>query len=211
MYQINIDGVAIVKTMFLASSNYSKIREISAIVENFGISLKSLLDLGLESPEESGKTFEENALLKARFGFEKTGLATIADDSGFCVKSLGGFPGIFSARFAEKNGGYHGAAKLLNELLKGEDKKSYFVTLVAFVGRNTSGRLEEHTFWGKVGGKFVYPPRGNNGFGYCPYFMPVGSNVTYGEIDNLQRAENNQRSIALRKFADFIGITEIAF
>jgi XTP/dITP diphosphohydrolase len=192
------------RTMFLASSNKNKIREISLPLKSMAINLKSLEDVALESPDESGKTFEENALLKADFGFEKTGLPTIADDSGFCIESLRGFPGIFSGRFAEKNGGYQRTMRLLNELLKNENKKSYFIAVIAFIDRNSSGKMEKHIFRGRVDGNFVYPPRGNNGFGYCPCFMPDGSGITYGEMDNERRMESNHRSVALNKFIEFI-------
>jgi XTP/dITP diphosphohydrolase len=199
------------KIMLLASSNNNKIEEISALLEEMGIALRSFRDIGLESPDESGRTFEENALLKARFGFEKTGLATIADDSGFSIRSLGGFPGIFSGRFAERKGGYDRAARLLNELLGDGERKSYFVTVIAFVSRNSSGKVKEHVFWGKIAGNFLYPPRGSNGFGYCPYFMPDGNSITYGEMDNKRRIESNHRSIALGKFKEFIRNAEIDF
>jgi XTP/dITP diphosphohydrolase len=190
--------------MFLASSNRDKIREISTLLGNRGGGLKSLEDFNLDSPEESGKTFSENALLKARFGFEKTGLTTLADDSGFCLETLGNFPGIFSGRFAKEQGGFENAAKTLHGILGDRSRKAHFITVVAIVYVDRAGKTEEHLFEGRVNGCLCYPPRGKNGFGYCSCFKPDGFNFTYGEMDDRSRMGHSHRAIALSGLVKFL-------
>jgi XTP/dITP diphosphohydrolase len=191
--------------ILIASSNEDKIREISILLENIAIELVSLEDFGLEPPEESGKTFMENALLKAKFGFERTNLTTIADDSGFCLEALDGFPGIFSGRFAREHGGFESAAELINEMLGGaKSRKAYFITTMAIVRPDKSGKLEEHAFEGRIDGHFCYPGRGSNGFGYCSCFVPSGFDITYGEMENQMRIKHNHRASALGKLKKFL-------
>ncbi|MDR1425671.1 MAG: hypothetical protein LBI70_01590 [Rickettsiales bacterium] len=192
------------KKMFLASSNEDKIREISILLGDIGIELKSLEDYHLKSPKESGKTFEDNALLKARFGFRKTGLTTIADDSGFCLEALNGFPGIFSGRFAQNNGGFENAAKLIRDKLGDRSGRAFFITVVALVQADGLGGQKEYIFDGKVDGYFCYPPRGTNGFGYCSCFMPDNFKITYGEMDSQLRMSTNHRAVALGKLREFL-------
>lgn len=97
------------RTIILASNNANKIKEIGELLKPFNVEVKSLKELGLGDPTEDGKDFAENALIKARYAFEKTGLPSLADDSGFCISSLNDFPGLCSARFAEASGGYEEA------------------------------------------------------------------------------------------------------
>ncbi|MDR3078723.1 MAG: hypothetical protein LBU15_01655 [Rickettsiales bacterium] len=193
------------ETVFLASANENKVKEISLLLGTLGIGLKSLVDFNLESPEETGETFRENALLKARFGFEKTKLTTLADDSGFCLEALDNFPGIFSGRFAQERGGFENAARLLHRIVGDGSKKAHFTTTVAIIYRNAVGKLEERVFDGTVEGQLCYPPRGSNGFGYCSCFMPSGSSVSYGEMEDRLRIRTNHRAQAFGKLLEFLG------
>ncbi|MDR1494486.1 MAG: hypothetical protein LBI29_00415 [Rickettsiales bacterium] len=192
------------ETMFLASSNEHKIKEISTLLGGAGIELKSLKDFNLDSPEESGRTFEENALLKARFGFERTKLTTLADDSGLCLEALGDFPGIFSGRFAQEYGGFENSAKILYHILGNRSKKAYFMTTMAIIYPSSAGGLEERLFEGRIDGFLCWPPRGKNGFGYCSCFRPRNLDITYGEMDSQLRVEHNHRALAIGKLMKFL-------
>ncbi|HSQ97311.1 MAG TPA: non-canonical purine NTP pyrophosphatase [Rickettsiales bacterium] len=192
------------KTIVLASNNSNKIAEISKLLSEFGIEVKSLKDLGLGDPIENGKTFTENALIKSNFAFEKTGLPSLADDSGFCVDSLNGFPGLCSARFAKACGSYEESFKIINECINPINKKANFITTLSFIYKNSTGQRIEKIFEGKLDGNFTYPAKGTNGFGYCPCFTPNDYLETFGEMLDEQRMKINHRAIALNKFIDFI-------
>ena len=115
------------KTIILASNNQNKIKEISKLLEQFSVEVKSLKELGLGDPVEDGKDFQENSLIKSRYAFEKTGLPSLADDSGYCIDSLNNFPGLCSARFSKACGGYPEAFKILNECINPNNTKSHYI------------------------------------------------------------------------------------
>lgn len=190
------------KKIILASNNINKIKEISGLLSTFGVEVKSLKDLNLGDPIEDGKTFEENSLIKARYAFEKTGLPSLADDSGFCIEMLNNFPGLSSARFANASGGYKNAFKIINECVSEKHKNANFTTCLSFI-YNKDGQIIEKIFEGKIDGKFTYPPRGNNGFAYCPCFTPNNYEETFGEMSEEFRTKINHRAIALNKFLEF--------
>jgi XTP/dITP diphosphohydrolase len=180
----------------VSSNNKNKIIEISDLLGD--VEVLSLSDFSLESPPETGSTFEENSLIKSKYVFEKTGLPSIADDSGFCVDCFGGFPGLYSARFAESVGAFEHAFKVINECINPLNKKIYFICCVSFVFKNI-----EKTFVGRVDGNFVYPPIGNNGFGYDPVFMPLGYEHTFAEMQLIEKQKISHRKIAMENFLNF--------
>jgi XTP/dITP diphosphohydrolase len=189
----------------LASNNGDKIKEINNDLQKlFSIEVKSLKDLGLGEPDENGTTFQENALIKARYAFDKTGLPSLADDSGFCINSLNDFPGLCSARFIKSVGGIEEAIRILGECINPKDKRSYFVTYLAFIYKNENNEVIEKIFEGRLNGQFTFPARGNNGFGYSPCFTPDGYNKTFGEIEDSVRCKMNHRALALGKFFSFL-------
>lgn len=190
------------KTIVLASNNENKLVEMKRVLAPFNLEIKTLKELGVSDPEETGKSFEENALVKARAAFLETGLPAIADDSGFCIDALHDFPGLVSKRFAETVGGYNQAAAILNSCL-GADKKAHFTTCIAFVFKKDE-KVFEKTFSGHLNGKFIYPGRGTNGFGYCPYFIPDSYSLTLAELSDKHRMKINHRAIALNKFIHFL-------
>ncbi|MDD2839699.1 MAG: non-canonical purine NTP pyrophosphatase [Rickettsiales bacterium] len=192
------------KTIIVASNNSNKIAEISKLLTTFNVEIKSLKDLGLGDPIEDGKTFVENSLIKSNFAFERTGLPTLADDSGFCIDSLNDFPGLSSARFAKACGGYEESFKIINECINPINKKAYFITTLSFIYKNPKGDKIEKIFEGKIEGNFTYPARGLNGFAYCPCFTPNNYIETFGEMSEKQRTQINHRAIALKKFVEFI-------
>lgn len=168
----------------VASHNPGKAREIVELLGPFGFEIKSAAALGLPEPEETGVTFIENAELKARAGAAASGLRAIADDSGLAVDALGGDPGIFSARWAGPSKDFTYAMRRVEEELQQrgatspETRRAHFVCALS-VGY-PDGSVD--TFEGRVGGTLVWPPRGGQGFGYDPMFMPDGFDRTFGEM-----------------------------
>jgi XTP/dITP diphosphohydrolase len=168
----------------IATHNAGKIREIYELLEPFGIAVKSAAELDLPEPEETGSTFAENAILKARAAAEASRLVALADDSGLSVDALAGAPGVYSARWAGASKDFSSAMRKVEEKLQTlgatspEKRKAHFIAVLAVAAPN--GNVE--TFEGRVDGTIVWPPRGTNGFGYDPIFQPDGHRLTFGEM-----------------------------
>jgi XTP/dITP diphosphohydrolase len=184
-------------TLLVASHNRGKVREIADLLSSFGIVVRGAAELCLAEPEETGATFAENALLKARAAAEQSGLAALADDSGLCVAALGSAPGITSARWAGPDKDFTLAMARVERELGTKDRSAKFVCALALAA--PSGEAE--TFEGEVRGRLVFPPRGTNGFGYDPIFVADGMNQTFGEIDPAQKHAISHRARAFEKFA----------
>ncbi|MBO6675669.1 MAG: RdgB/HAM1 family non-canonical purine NTP pyrophosphatase [Rhizobiales bacterium] len=171
--------------LLIASHNRGKIDELRALLEPIGLPVTSSADLELTDPEETGTTFEENALLKARAGHEATGLASLSDDSGLCIDALGGDPGIYTARWAGPEKDFSMAMRTVEEKLQAagatssDQRRAKFVAVLGLIRTDSS----EETFRGEVEGTLVWPPRGDQGFGYDPIFQPDGFDITFGEMD----------------------------
>lgn len=162
----------------LASNNAHKLEELRSILSDYEI--LSLKDVGLDVDiEENGTTFEENALIKARFVQQKLGKTAISDDSGLCVDVLGGAPGVYSARYSGK-GDSANNEKLLKELsaVPFEERTSQFVSAAGVVFENG----EEAVCLGITPGKIGFAYKGEGGFGYDPLFTPEGMEKTYAEM-----------------------------
>ena len=170
--------------LVVASHNRGKAWEIADLLGPYGFDVKSAADLGLPEPEETGLTFEDNAILKARAAADRSGLPALADDSGLAIDALGGEPGIYSARWAGEPRDFSKAMEKVEERLRAaratrdEDRRARFVSALALA--MPGGDVE--TFVGTVEGTIVWPPRGNQGFGYDPIFLPDGENRTFGEM-----------------------------
>ena len=186
----------------IASTNENKVREFQMMLKPLGVKVVPYKDVikGQFDVEETGKTFAENAKIKAEAICEKTGLPTFADDSGFCVKDLAGFPGVRSARFAEEVGGYDNAFEDIKNRLNGKCSDAKFVCNIAFA------RKDEKTiqFEGVCYGFTVFPPRGENGFGYDAIFVPNSYGKTFAEMTDDEKNSVSHRSIAVEKFVQFI-------
>ena len=171
--------------LLIASHNRGKIDELRALLEPVGLPVTSSADLELDDPEETGTTFEENALIKARAGHAATGLASLSDDSGLCVEALGGNPGIYTARWAGPEKDFMMAMRTVEEKLQAagattpQQRRASFVAVLALIRADGS----EEIFRGEVEGTLVWPPRGEQGFGYDPIFQPDGHDLTFGEMD----------------------------
>ena len=191
--------------LVLATKNPGKVIEFRRILEEFGA--ENLLVVGLDEfpeigdVEETGKSFEENSLLKARTICKTTGLPALADDSGICVDALNGAPGIYSARYSGE-GDAANNAKLLKELADVPDEKrsAYFVCVAAFVRPDGFERVEEGRFYGKI----LHEVKGTGGFGYDPLFQPEGLNRSSAQLSAEEKDAISHRGIALRAIAPFI-------
>lgn len=169
-------------TLVVASHNPGKVREIGELLGPFGLEVVSAGDLGLPEPEETGTTFIANAELKALAAATASGLPSLADDSGFCVAALNGDPGIYSARWAGPSKDFSVAMELVHDRMVAsgsEDTRSWFVCALTLAWPD--GHCE--SVEGSVHGTAVWPPRGDNGFGYDPMFVPDGDTLTFGEGD----------------------------
>jgi XTP/dITP diphosphohydrolase len=168
----------------VASHNRGKARELADLLTPLGFTVRSAADLGLAEPEETGASFEENARLKASAACLASGLPSLADDSGLCVEALRGAPGIHSARWAGAERDFERAMRLIEEKLQAagacepRDRRAQFVCALALA--LPEGAME--TFVGRVHGTLVWPPRGSQGFGYDPIFLPDGFERTFGEM-----------------------------
>ncbi len=190
------------ETLVLASHNRKKTLELRAILAPLGIGLKSLGDFpGAPEPEETGGTFEENAVIKARSALAFTGLPALADDSGLEVEALGGEPGVRSARFAGEGAGDAENNCLLLARLAGippERRLAGFVSVVALA--LPDGRVL--TFRGETRGRILGELRGEGGFGYDPLFLSDDLGVSFGEADAGAKNRVSHRGRALGKLVE---------
>lgn len=191
-------------TIVVASGNKGKIIQIKNFFSEYdlNVNIKSMKDFDIKEPIENGRNYNENALIKASHTFKITGLPTLADDSGLNIDALNGFPGLVTGRFAEACGGYEKSFEIISKCLESSSKAISFSTAVAFIYEK-DGEIIEKVFTGKITGEFVYPPRGKNGFGYCPCFKMDGYNKTLAELADEEIERINHRSLALKKFMDF--------
>ncbi|MDA0786074.1 MAG: RdgB/HAM1 family non-canonical purine NTP pyrophosphatase [Proteobacteria bacterium] len=188
--------------LVIASHNAGKVREIADLLSPFAVSVQSAGDLGLPEPEETGATFAENAILKARASAEGSGQVALADDSGFSVAALGGAPGIHAARFAERADGvrdFDWAMEQLHEAsAEAADDQAWFTCALALAWPD--GHVE--VFEGRVEGTLAWPPRGDRGFGYDPIFVPRGSTQTFAEMEPDAKHAISHRAIAFAALID---------
>lgn len=182
-----------------ATKNRHKIEEIQAITEEFGVEVISRADAGVPDVdiEEDGDTFEENSEKKARVVMELCGEITIADDSGLMVDALGGAPGVISSRFAGEDGNDIKNNEKLLALLSGvspENRTARFVSVITMVYPDSRKIVAR----GECPGHIIYQPRGSNGFGYDPLFVPDGFDRTYAELTAAEKNRISHRSAALQ-------------
>lgn len=184
----------------VASHNEGKVRELGELFEPYGIECISAGSLSLPEPEETGETFEANALLKAHAAAAGSGMMAIADDSGLEVEALGGDPGIHSARWGGPEKDFGHAMERVHEALEatgGGFRRANFTCALALAAPNG----EDAAFTGRVFGAIAWPPRGDRGFGYDPIFVPEGHEETFGEMDP---ALKNGLSHRMRAFEQLI-------
>lgn len=186
--------------ILIATHNLHKKEEIQQILGTDYI-VTSLSDYGFNDEiVEDGKTFEENAFIKAKYCFEKTGKASVGDDSGLVVEALDGRPGIFSARYAGNHNFEKNIEKVLSEMKDEPNRRAYFITVLCF--KDNDG---EHYFEGRVYGNLTKEVFGKDGFGYDPIFIPDDYNMTFAEMLPEEKNKISHRSEALKKFLEFLG------
>ena len=194
--------------LIVASHNKGKLVEIADLLSRFAVETLGADALGLPEPEETGDTFIANAELKALAAATKAGLPALSDDSGLAVDALDGAPGIYSARWAETANGrdfdfaMHKIEMALHQ--KGDvPRTARFICALTLAWPD--GHVE--SFEGKVEGTLVWPMRGKNGFGYDPIFLPLGGDMTFGEMEPAAKHAMSHRADAFTQLVDacFVG------
>ena len=184
--------------LIIASHNDGKVREINGLLSSFGIEAVPAKNLGLDDPEETGTTYAENAILKAKAAALASGLPALADDSGLSVTALSGAPGIFSARWAGEPRDFDAAIAKVKAALDEsgtEDFSARFVCALCLAWPD--GHTQ--TYEGEIAGTLVFPPRGDKGFGYDPIFVAHDYDLTFAEMDPEEKHAISHRADAFRK------------
>ena len=188
------------KRVVLASGNAGKLKEFSAILSSAGIDMVPQSALGVSEAEEPFHTFVENALAKARHASRETGLPALADDSGLCVRALGGAPGVYSARYAQAPDGTRSDAannaKLVADLAGQSDRRACYVAVLVYVRSADDPR--PIVVEGAWNGEVLETPRGENGFGYDPYFYLPDEGMTAAELPPARKNQISHRAQALQ-------------
>jgi XTP/dITP diphosphohydrolase len=173
--------------LVVATHNAGKLSEIEELLGPFGVAPVGAAAMGLEEPEETGSTFHDNAILKARGAAQASGLVALADDSGLCVDALDGAPGIYSARWAGPEKDFGAAMARVERELRARAApppwRAAFVSVLALAWPDGANEA----FEGRVHGVLVFPPRGTAGFGYDPIFRPDAHDRTFGEMSAAEK------------------------
>tara|TARA_B100001057_G_scaffold206321_1_gene207078 strand:- start:1864 stop:2460 length:597 start_codon:yes stop_codon:yes gene_type:complete len=192
--------------LLIGTNNKGKYKEIRDLLPKY-IKTYSTSDFKLKSPKEDGLTFKENSLIKSKYFSKKTKLICLADDSGLEIDLLNKDPGIYSARWAGKNGDFKKAIKKVYQELSKKDKnwqkkkiRARFICALSICNINK----EIANVLGKVEGYISNEPKGKNGFGYDPIFIPKNKNVTFGEMHSLQKYKIDHRYAAFKKIKKFL-------
>lgn len=191
------------KRVVLASNNQHKLRELRELLQELTLDLVAQSDWNIQSVDETGSTFVENSLIKARHASTHTGLPSIADDSGLVVPSLNGEPGIRSARYAGEHGDATSNNQLLLKRLFGEstnpnDTRAFFCAALVYIddADDPMPEISIGTWYGQI----IPSPRGSNGFGYDPIFKPDGMSLTAAELEPEIKNRLSHRAQASREF-----------
>jgi XTP/dITP diphosphohydrolase len=191
------------KPLLIGSGNRDKAQELADLLAGLSWEVLSLADVEpVDEPEETGATFADNALLKARFYAERFGMACVADDSGLEVDHLDGAPGVYSARYAGDGCTYADNNRKLLAALEGvpsAQRTARFVCCAAFVADGI-----EHTEHGTCEGRITEENRGGNGFGYDPIFIPTGHTRTFGEMTVPEKQALSHRGHAFRQIRRYL-------
>ncbi len=195
-----------INKLLIGTNNAGKLREIKSLLPK-NIKIHSTSEFKLKSPIENGKSFEANSLIKSKYFSKKTGLFCLADDSGLEIDFLNKNPGIYSARWAGKYGNFNKAIKKVYEELKKKDEnwknkkiKARFICAlsISYLNKKIVCVL------GKVEGQIAHEPKGKNGFGYDPIFIPDKKRKTFGEMKSSQKYNMDHRYKAFKKIKKFL-------
>ncbi len=195
-----------ISNLLIGTNNKGKLKEISALLPK-NIKIHSTSEFNLKSPKENGKTFEENSIIKSKYFSKKTNLICLADDSGLEIDILDKAPGIYSARWGGKNSDFKKAIKKVYKELNKKDKnwknkkvKARFICALSICYLDKKIACVK----GKVEGTISLEPKGSNGFGYDPIFIPVGKKLTFGEISSNLKYKIDHRYKAFKKIKKFL-------
>lgn len=188
------------KQLVFATNNAHKLDEVRKILGH-EFDILSMEQIGCRDDiAETASTFEGNALIKARYIYEKYGYDCFADDSGLEIDALGGAPGVYSARYAgEAHDSEKNMAKVLSQLQGVANRKARFRTVVALIRKG-----QEYTFEGEIPGRIIDERRGEKGFGYDPIFVPDGETKTFAEMDEALKNSISHRARAVKKLVEFL-------
>ncbi len=192
--------------LLIGSNNKGKLKEIKALLPK-RMKIYSTSDFNIKSPLENGKTFEENSIIKSKYFSKKTKLPCLADDSGLEIDILNKAPGIYSARWGGKNSDFNKAIKKVYKELDKKDKNWKSKKIKArFVCSLSVSYLEKviACVRGKIEGTISNEPKGNNGFGYDPIFIPNGKKFTFGEMSLKIKYKMDHRFNAFKKIKKFL-------
>jgi len=195
-----------INKLLIGTNNRGKLREIKSLLPK-KFKIHSTSEFNLKSPVENGKTFKENSLIKSKYFSKKTRLLCLADDSGLEIDFLSKHPGIYSARWGGRNGDFNKAIKRVYRELNKRDKnwknkkiKARFVCALSLSYLNKKVAC----VIGKVEGQISHKPKGNNGFGYDPIFIPLKNKKTFGEMKPSQKYKIDHRYQAFKKIRKFL-------
>ncbi|EHQ58465.1 non-canonical purine NTP pyrophosphatase, rdgB/HAM1 family [gamma proteobacterium HIMB55] len=184
----------------LASNNAGKLREFEQLFSKLGVEVLPQAQFGVEDADETGLSFIENALIKARHASEKTNKPAMADDSGIVVPALNGAPGIYSARYSGK-GDTANNEKLLRALdgVEGAGRNAFYVAVIALIKHPNDPMpiIAEGRWYGRI----AETPAGNGGFGYDPLFIPDGFDITAAQMARDEKQSLSHRALALNALA----------
>ena len=194
-----------IKKLLIGTNNQGKYKEIKDLLPN-SIKICTTSDFKLKSPKENGKTFKENSLIKSKYFSKKTNLICIADDSGLEIDILDKKPGIHSARWGGKHGNFNKAIKKIYRELKKKKNWESKIIKARFICALSISYLDKKIacVTGKVEGKISPEPRGKNGFGYDPIFIPLNKKKTFGEMRPSQKYKIDHRFKAFKKIKKFL-------
>ncbi len=180
----------------IASHNEGKINEFKTLLADYNLQIVTSNDVGINDVKETGKSFQENSLIKVKSIPNK--YIAISDDSGLSVNSLGGKPGIYSSRFQKNCGGWFEAMERIYSDVKAKKNKDFSAKFICCLSIKLS---ENHiySYSGEIEGKIIWPPKGKNGFGYDPFFIPNGYDLTFAEMNHSDKILIDHRSVALKK------------
>ena len=190
------------KKLLFFSNNNNKILEVEKIFNYKKILIYNLSDFEkIKEPNENGLSFAENAKIKSSFGLKNFKTPCFADDSGICIEALKNKPGIKSKRFLDKfNTNKHAFEYIINHVIKVKNNKAFFKTAICL-----SIKKNHHIiFEGRINGRISIKPKGLNGFGYDPVFIPDGYEKTFAEMTSLEKNKISHRKIALTKMESFL-------
>jgi XTP/dITP diphosphohydrolase len=195
-----------ISQLLIGSNNKGKLKEIKALLPKH-IKIYSTSDFDIKSPVENGKTFEDNSIIKSKYFSKKTNLPCLADDSGLEIDILDKAPGIYSARWGGKNSDFNRAIKKVYKELDKKDKNWKRKKIKArFVCSLSISYLEKviACVRGKIEGTISTEPKGNNGFGYDPIFIPKEKRLTFGEMSSKAKYKMDHRFNAFKKIKKFL-------